>query len=752
MDESQNTETHNETEPTDVVETPHFDLHRDNGDLFFNREISWLEFNFRVLEEAERDDNPLLERLKFIAICESNLEEFFMVRVAGLKQIVASSVSERQLDGKSPEETLQTTYGKVHDMVHMQYRLFNIVRDQLQDRGIFIIDDHTRLNEGEIQFVSNFFDRELFPVLSPLAVDPAHPFPHIAAGRLNMAVILERKDSKSRKSEMYAFVEIPAVFSRFIEIPNSGETSNGRPVRKFLAIEEILKLRAQDLFPGTTLKSVHGISITRNSDLSIDEVASENLLSTIEDELKNRMWGEAVRMNYRRGMPESIREFLRENLELEEDELFERQGLLNLHDLWVIYGICRVYEDLVDIPFIPKNVVPLDKPEMIFGRIRKEDIFLHHPYDSFQTVVDMLIYASQDPKVLAIKQTLYRTSGDSPIVKALIKAAENGKQVTALVELKARFDEENNIVWARSMEKHGVHVVYGLLGLKIHGKLLQIVRKEESGVRSYVHMATGNYNPSTARIYTDMGIITADEIINEDVTRLFHALTGSGGGPVQLKKLAAAPINLREKLNELIEREIHNAMEGKAARIRIKVNAVVDSEMILQLYRASMAGVPIEMNVRGICCLRPGIKGLSENIRVVSIVGRFLEHSRIYYFENNGNPEIYLSSADLMSRNLNRRVEVMFPVENETIKKQVVFILDNTFRDNHNARELHSNGVFTRLHPHSEEERFSSQRFFREQTDREYADRVHDRAEKRRQIFQPLMNPENESESGGDEK
>ncbi len=718
-----------------------FDLSTNNGELFFNRETSWIEFNFRVLEEAHRSDNPLLERLKFLAITESNLEEFFMVRVAGLKQIVASSVTEAQLDGKTPEETLHTIYKMVHEMVEEQIRLFDEIRCGLRDSGIHIIDDFQELNSVEKDFVSDFFDREFFPVLTPLAVDPSHPFPHIANGHLNKAIILERDKEDGTKKEVYAFVEVPTIFPRFVELPPRGDMVGGRPVRRFLAIEEILKFRVDELFPGSRVKSIHGISITRNSDLSIDEVASENLLSTIEDELKNRMWGEAVRMNYRSGLPDRLREFIRVQLDMEEDELFERPGILNLQDLWGVYNRCKEYSELRDQPFIPKNVLPVEKPEKIFGIVRKGDIFLHHPYDSFQTIVDMLSYAARDPKVLAIKQTLYRTSGDSPVVRSLIKAAENGKQVTVLVELKARFDEENNIVWARSMERHGVHVVYGLVGLKIHCKLLQIIRKEDDGVKSYVHLATGNYNPTTAKIYTDMGLITTHPEINMDVTRLFHAMTGSSGF-VNLEHIAAAPINLRERLTELIEQEIENAKKGKTARIRLKLNALVDSDMIILLYRASQAGVSIELSIRGICCLKPGIPGLSENIRVESTVGRFLEHSRIYYFENAGDPKIFLSSADWMRRNLNRRIEVMFPVYDLEIRKRVIHILDISFRDNHNARRLDYTGRYSRVKPETEAERFSSQRYFRDEANKEFENREMNRAEKRKSIFRPVTNPD----------
>jgi polyphosphate kinase len=724
---------------------------------FFNRELSWLEFNFRVLEEAGRQDNPLMERLKFIAISESNLDEFFMVRVAGLKQVAASSVNEIQMDGKTPYETLLSISDSVHHMVEMQYEYLHQITLQLKTYGIHLLDHFNQINEDEIPFIRDYFEKELFPVLTPFSVDPSHPFPHILSGRLNLAMSIHRNDlSEHNQSDntnepegshdktTYALIEVPTIFPRFLELPRRNEKSElGQPVRRFIPLEEILKLHTPDLFPGSELISINGFTVIRNSDLSIDEVASDNLLSTIQDELKNRMWGEAVRLNFRNRMPSQVRDFLSQQLVLDDYELYERPGLLNLKDLWIIYNMCKDIPDLYDKPHIAKNAVPLEKTEHIFRTIRKSDILLHHPYDSFQTVVDFLQTAARDPRVLAIKQTLYRTSGDSPIVRSLIEAAENGKQVTALVELKARFDEENNIVWAREMEQHGIHVVYGLVGLKIHGKMLQVVRREDDGVRSYVHLATGNYNPITAKIYTDLGILTADTAINTDITRLFHALTGSSKVP-DLKTIAAAPVNLRETVKNLINQEIENASAGKPARIRLKLNALVDSEMIQELYRASRAGVNIEMNIRGICCLIPQLKNKSENIHVYSIVGRYLEHSRIFYFENDGQPKIYLSSADLMPRNLNRRVEIIFPVSNPEHIERIIHILDIYAQDNHNCKELLPDGTYIRKEPESEDKRFSAQRYFREETNKDFEKKEQDRQERRKEIFQPIVNPDHE--------
>ena len=711
-----------------------------NYDLFFNRELSWLEFNYRVLEEAIRKDNPLLERLKFIAIYDNNMNEFFMVRVAGLKQIVASSINEIQLDGKTAEETLKEIHKKVHQLTIIKYNVLNEILEQLKSKGIEIYQDTKKieklLDNKDKKFIKDFFKKELFKILTPLAIDPSHPFPRILNGKLNLAIKLRLERNPNKIS--YAIVEVPSdVLPRFIELPPKNKFS--LTIRRFITLEEIIKLHIKELFGNNEIISIHGFTINRNSELSIEEVSSENLLSTIEEELKNRKWGEAVRLSYRKGMPNDLKDFLRKQLDLKEEETYEKNGMLNLFNLMEIYEKIQDRPDLRDVPFIPRNTITLENLSDIFELIKQKDILLHHPYDSFQPVIDFLQAAATDKDVLAIKQTLYRTSGDSPIVKLLIEAAERGKQVTALVELKARFDEERNIVWAREMEKHGIHVVYGLVGLKIHAKVLQVIRREKDGVRSYVHLSTGNYNPNTAKIYTDLAILTADPEINNDVSNLFHALTGYASIP-KFSKISVAPIDLRQTLTKLIEKEIANAQAGKPASIKIKINSLVDADMILLLYKASMAGVKIDLNVRGICCLKPNLPGISENIRVISIVGRFLEHSRIYYFENNGNPKIFLSSADLMPRNLNRRVEILFPIEDPDLKNKIIHILDVIFRDNHNARLLLPDGKYIRLTPKKNEPRFSSQRYFREEILKEFEEKERNKEEKRRSIFQPLTN------------
>ncbi len=717
-----------------------FPLTIQNYDLFFNREISWLEFNYRVLEEAMRKDNPLLERLKFISIYESNLNEFFMVRVAGLKQIVASSINEIQLDGKTAKETLLEIHSKVHRITHLKYKTLFEILEALNQRGIMIYQDRKKLEkeltDKDKKFIKEFFRRELFKILTPLAIDPFHPFPRILNNKLNLAIKL--KLAKNPNKISYAIVEVPSdVLPRFIELPSKSTSSS--IIRRYIPIEEIIKIHIKELFGNNEILSIHGFTINRNFELSIEEVSSENLLSTIEEELRNRKWGEAVRLNYRKGMPADLIAFLRNQLDLEEIETYEKPGMLNLFNLMEIYEKNQDRFDLKDPPFIPRNLIILEDKTQIFEIIKNKDILLHHPYDSFQTVLDLLEAAVIDKNVLAVKQTLYRTSGDSPIVKLLIEAAERGKQITVLVELKARFDEERNIVWAREMEKHGIHVVYGLVGLKIHAKALQIIRREKDGVKSYVHLSTGNYNPITSKIYTDLSLITSDPEINEDISNLFHALTGYASIPKFLK-ISVAPINLKQTITKLIENEIKNAQQGKKAGIKIKINSLVDPDIILLLYKASIVGVKIDLNVRGICCLKPNIPNLSENIRVISIVGRFLEHSRIYYFENDGNPKIFLSSADLMPRNLNRRVEIFFPIESEELKKKIIHILDVIFKDNHNARVLQSDGKYIRLQPKKGEMRFSSQRFFREEIIKEFEEKEKTKEKERSISFKPLIN------------
>ena len=720
-------------------------LSKKNHTLFFNRELSWLQFNYRVLEESSRKDNPLLERLKFLAIFESNLIEFFMIRVSGLKQIKASSISEIQLDGKTPLDTLYWISRCVNRHLNELSRNVDDIWKLLQETGIYILKNQHELLPHEKKFVSSYFHSELFRVLTPLAIDPSHPFPHIVNRRLNLVILLSRQTEKNQKEDIYAVMEVPGVLPRFVKLPQK-KTKQSPLTYRFIPLEAIIKMHLKDFFPGTKIQSVHTFMIIRNSDLSIDEVASDNLLSTIEDEIKNRRWGETVCLHYSDDTPEQVRNFLTKELDLEEYEAYRRSGILNMQDLWQLYTELSNSEisremKLCDPPFIPHHQLHLDTPTDIFSAIRKKDILLHHPYDSFKIITKLLDLAAKDPKILAIKQTLYRTGKDSPIVQSLIEAAENGKQVTALVELKARFDEARNINWAKEMEHHGIHVVYGLVGLKIHGKMLQIIRREKDGVRTYVHLSTGNYNPITAKIYTDMSLLTCEPKINYDIMNLFHSLTGIATLP-HSKKASTAPLHMRKTLLRLIQREIHHAENNKPAVIRLKMNSLSDPDMILRLYRASRAGVKIQLNIRGICCLRPGIRGVSDNIEVVSVVGRFLEHSRIFYFENGGKPRVFLSSADLMERNLNRRIEILFPIEDADHVQKLISILDAIFQDNHNLRRLQSDGNYKRIKPEAHEARFSSQRYFRDLANKETEKHKKEEKTRRQSVFQPLSNPE----------
>ncbi len=731
-------------------------IDKKNSALFFNRELSWLQFNYRVLKEAARKDNPLLERLKFLSIFESNLIEFFMIRVAGLKQMKASSYNELQLDGRTPLQTLQEISRITGTHLHEMDSILKEIYHGLSEVGISIIANHEELKPHEKKFSYQYFHSEIFRILTPLAVDPGHPFPRITNTRLNLVVVLERKTGTKKSEEAQAFIEVPSVLPRFIQLPSKSKTNPinkekpGSPHLRFILIEEIIKLYLKDLFIGTKIKNVSSFTIIRNNELAIDEVASDNLLSTIEDELKNRRWGEVVCLQCHQSLPINVQQFLRQELDIEEHEVHRRPGLLNVQNFRQLYEqLSPNYPELCNPPFIPRNSLSVSENTKgdtdIFSIIRKKERLFHHPYDSFQSVIDLISSAAKDPKVLAIKQTLYRTGKDSPFVASLIEAAENGKQVTALVELKALFDEERNINWAREMENHGVHVVYGLVGLKIHGKILQIIRREKMGARSYTHLSTGNYNATTARLYTDLGLMTAEPEINHEVSNLFHSLTGIATVPY-FKKIAAAPINLRYSLLRLLQQEIANAKKGKPARIRLKMNSLVDPEMIIALYRASQAQVKIDLNVRGTCCLRPGILGVSENIRVVSIIGRFLEHSRIFHFENGGQPRLFLSSADWMPRNLNRRVEILFPVNEAEHKERLLSLLDSSFADNYNLSELKANGSYKHALSKPSEARFSSQHFFCQQASKELQKLAKEKQVRRRTIFQPLTNPDQKSE------
>jgi polyphosphate kinase len=656
---------------------------------YINRELSWLKFNERVLEEAADPRNPLVERLRFLLITESNLDEFFMVRVAGLKQKLFNEIDAENADGMQVHEILN----KVHEAVTRYYvEAYKLLNDQILPeiaaKGTILEDTHD-LTAEEMGSVRRYFDSEIFPILTPLAVDMGHPFPRLANRSLNLAVALRRKN-KPDSAVLFAVVQIPSVLPRlFLLSENDG-------ARRFLFLEEIIQLFLHRLFKGFEIVEAHAFRLTRDSDLVIDEDEGESLMQAIQFELKQREKGAAVRLEIRDTMPENMSNRLSSALELEAADVYTVHGPLPLYGLRSLFD-----EPVLSVEgfksFMPISPVKYDDTSELFALIRKEDVLLHHPFNSFTLVEDLIDAASEDVTVLGIKITLYRTGVKSRIVDALIRAARNGKQVTALVELRARFDEETNIQWAKRMEDEGVHVVYGLIGYKTHCKVALIVRKEANKIVRYVHMSTGNYNSTTARFYTDLSLITVDKDIAQDATHLFNSITGYSKLPA-MQKLATAPGNLKALVLKTIRRETAHAVAGKKSRIIAKMNSLVDREVIDELYRASQAGVQIDLIVRGICCLRPGIPGISETIKVRSIIGRFLEHSRILIGLNNGAMDVYLMSADWMPRNFIRRVEIAFPVENQRIKDKIVNeILQTYFDDTDSARILQADGQYKRL-------------------------------------------------------
>lgn len=702
--------------PTTEQTSPPSPVDLNDPSLYINRELSWLEFNHRVLEEAQDRSNPLLERLKFLTIVSSNLDEFFMVRVAGLKRQVASHLIQRGADGMTAEEQLRAIAERSHAMVAEQYRLLREeVLPELAQNGI-VRKRIEELTSEQAQWVKDYFHRQVFPILTPLALDPSHPFPHLRNRSLNLVVTLRRgrapepKTAKARKREeaqpLYlAVVQVPSGIQRLVQVPGPGF--------QYALLEDIICSHMVELFNGMTVTGCYPFRITRDSDLNFDEDEVEDLLETIEQEVRKREWGDAVRLEVGAACGAHAMEELLEALEITEQDVYLLDGPLNLTDFMALYRLPD-YGHLKDEPFNPPVVKSLHGKKDLFGEIRQRDILLHHPFESFNTVVQFVEQAASDPNVLAIKQTLYRTSGDSPLIAALARAAQNGKQVTVLVELKARFDEERNIVWARQLERAGVHVVYGLVGLKTHCKVLLVVRREpgEDRLKRYVHLGTGNYHPATARLYTDLGLLTSNLKISQDVSRLFNVLTGYSEFPTW-RKLAVAPLGMREKVLEMLQREADLARKGQEGRVIVQMNSLVDPEVITALYRASQAGVKIDLIVRGICCLRAKVPGVSENIRVISIVSRFLEHSRIYYFRNGGDEQVYLSSGDWMPRNLSRRVETMFPIEDAAMKRRVVDeILGLKLRDNVKARELQPDGRYRRIRPKRGQPRIDSQIVF----------------------------------------
>jgi polyphosphate kinase len=661
----------------------------DNYEIFFDRELSWIDFNLRVLDEARNISNPILERLKFLSISESNLDEFYMVRVAGVRERLLSGFEEKGLTGLSSSEILKEISVRVGDLVNQQYDLLNSnILPELVKNNIHLIQNTNELKRDDIAFLKIYYKEEVSDILTPLAIDKSHPFPHILNKSLNLAITLNERDDKSGR-ELFAMVQVPSVLPRFIELPREGNQ------RRFFPLERIIELHLSDLFYGMQVKEINAFKIIRDSDISIREDNTGDLLSTVKKELKNRTWGDAVHLYVSQKTPPIVKTILREALGLEDYEIMEVSNIINLTDLMYFYNL----SDFTNLKFpsiVPKNIMSEHDLDRVFSIIRKGDLLFHHPYDTFQAVEDLLKFASLDPKVLAIKMTLYRTSGDSPIIQYLKQAAENGKQVTVLVELKARFDEERNIMWAQRLEDSGVHVVYGVVGMKVHCKMLLIVRRETDKLRRYVHLSTGNYNSATAKFYTDLSLFTKNEEITDEVSSLFNVMTSFAKMP-KFKTLSVAPLYLRDDVITFILREAENAKKGEKGYIFMKMNSLVDPDVVIALYEASCAGVKVDLVVRGICCLKPGIPGLSENISVRSIVGRFLEHSRIYMYYNKGHNNLYLASADCMPRNFYKRIEVMFPITDSNNKKRIFKIIDLILKDNVKARLLGSDGVYSRI-------------------------------------------------------
>ncbi|MGB7272828.1 MAG: polyphosphate kinase 1 [Geitlerinemataceae cyanobacterium] len=721
MSRTKKSTSESEAPKTESAPKPKSAVNWGNPNYFFNRELSWLEFNDRVLHEALDPRTPLLERIKFLAIFNSNLDEFFMVRVAGLKQQVEAGVIKLTPDGCTPQQQLARIRERLYPMVVQQHKHFQTeLRPSLTHHGVHLLD-YIDLDLDQRAYLEQYFEKRIFPVLTPLAVDPSHPFPHLSNLSLNLAVVVQNPDTEK---ELFARIKVPKALPRFIPLPQPLCVSpEGKPaVWMGVSLEQVIAHNLEGLFPGMNILEYHPFRITRHADIAIEEDEADDLLLAIEQELrKRRSGGSVVRLEVQATLPSGIREMLVRELDLEEADVYEVEGLLNLGDLMSWLGL--PLPELKDPPWkrvTPPRLKNLPRLESssdvelegdLFREIRERgDILLHHPYHSFsRTVQHFITQAAFDPQVLAIKMTLYRTSGDSPVIEALVNAAENGKQVAVLVELKARFDEENNILWARKLEQAGVHVVYGLVGLKTHTKIALAVRQEDDRIRRYVHIGTGNYNPKTAKLYTDIGILSCREELGADLTDLFNFLTGYSRQK-SYRKLLVAPVSLRDRMVECIRREIDLAKDGKEGRIVAKMNALVDPQIISTLYEASQSGVQIDLIVRGICCLRPGLVGVSENIRVISIVGRFLEHSRIFYFQNGGDEQVFIGSADWMRRNLDRRVEAVTPVEQPDLAKDLQEILGIMLSDNRQAWELQSDGSYIQRRPRDESSERSSQK------------------------------------------
>ena len=718
-------------------------------EYFYNRELSWLLFNRRVLEEAKDSSLPLFDRLKFLSITSSNLDEFFMIRVASLKDMVQVKYNKKDISGMTPAEQLAAINERTHLFVKDQYDIFNrSLIPALEKEGVHVLSHYENLSEKQSKYVDRYFTDEVYPVLTPMAVDSSRPFPLIRNKTLNIGAILRMKKDKAAGGQFrdlylshgnkkkgadsndtdFATVQVPSVLPRFVEIP-----SEQKGEKTFILLEQIIEKNIGKLFVNYEIESVFPYRIMLNADLSIEEDEAADLLIEIERQLKKRQWGQAIRLEVEAGMDKRLLKKLRQELKIKEEDIFKINGPLDLTFLMKLSGL-EGYDKLRTPKYTPQPAKWLNGEDHLFDQIRDHDVLLHHPYETFDPVVDFVKQASKDPNVLAIKQTLYRVSSHSPIIASLAAAAENGKQVTVLVELKARFDEENNIIWARKLEQAGCHVIYGLVGLKTHSKITLVVRKEEDGIRRYVHLGTGNYNDSTAKLYTDMGLLTCRKAIGEDATAVFNMLSGYSE-PAFWNKLAIAPIRLRDRFTQLINREKEFAKKGKKAFIRAKMNSLCDAGIISSLYEAAAAGVKIELVVRGICCLKTGMPGISANITVRSIVGDFLEHSRIFHFYNNGFEEVYMGSADWMPRNLDKRVEILFPVEDDALKAEVIHILDIQLADNEKARILQKNGTYRRA-AKGGHAKLNSQKYFCEEAKRAQKERK--KQNKNTHTFEPL--------------
>lgn len=701
-------------------------------EYFVNRELSWIKFDDRVLSEARDKSLPLFERLKFLSITSSNLDEFYMVRVASLKDQVHAGYKKTDIAGMTSKEQLKAISQQTHDLVHVQYSTLNrSLVPALEKAGLHVIFEHEAFSEKQKEFVDQYFEDNVYPVLTPMAMDSSRPFPLIRNKTLNIGALLSKKDTKKGKEEIdFATVQVPSVLPRVVIIPSEkkGHTT-------VTLLEQIIERNIDKLFLSYDVICAHPYRIMRNADLSIDEEDAADLLKEIQRQLKMRQWGEVIRLEAEENMDRRLLKILKKELDVAEEAIYRIGGPLDLTFLMKVSGF-EGFDHLRYSKYTPQPVKGMNTEEDIFTQIRRKDILLHHPYQTFTPVIEFVRQAAKDPDVLAIKQTLYRVSGNSPIIASLAAAAENGKQVTVLVELKARFDEENNILWAKMLEKAGCHVIYGLRGLKTHSKITLVVRRDEDGIRRYVHLGTGNYNDQTAKLYTDMGLLTCSKPIGEDATAVFNMLSGYSEPPYW-NKLVVAPIWLRDRFLKLIDRETEHARQGKPARIIAKMNSLCDKKIIAALYKASCAGVEIQLIIRGICCLKAGIPGLSENIHVRSIVGNFLEHSRIFYCYNDGWEDIYMGSADWMPRNLDKRVEIMFPVEDEECKKAVKHILSVQLADNVKAHILQLDGSYSKIDKRGKV-LVNSQEYFCKEAVGE-AKGMEEESVQIRRVFEPLL-------------